>query len=555
MSVCFHSLLRLLSFLFKRAWTDVGPLGHQTGYQFGSDGVPSWGWGLVRVPHGVPVWVSRRANGVPHNFTGTSSVSPLPYHDTCDTHEIDLPSLVSVFSRTMADWMLVVVLLFIITQVGATSAPTSLADAIRDAIQPILHNLSQFKTWETRQTGVTNVSWGFAYMDANTSVQLCAGFSNNVTQTLCDPINDRYAFGSTTKTTTAVLILRLLDQGKIGSLDESIVTHANSYLRKISGGKSDLIEIFGPMIHNLTLRHLLSMHSGIPEYDNGKSARFATISVLSKRLLSRCQYVGQTRDFQNKHQSEDLSPEYILNLPNVKKWEFPPGARAHYSSTNYVLLGLVVANYQQAADWDRMNQREWVPNSTGNAFESMRFGIHGKCRNFSGSNGKYDGSTISGYQGRSYTWRNVDVRNLSVTQGWTCGNLVARPLDVAHFFWSLLGPGRQSTPLMSNAALSEMLDFQHGPYFDGQGEFSYGLGLMNFSTMLDWGFNRSGLFYGHNGLTYGFGAQSGYNYEHQFAVSWVNNNELWIGPNHKGQPDELYSTLVRVVQQHRRQHI
>ena len=173
---------------------------------------------------------------------------------------------------------MLVALLFITTQVVAIATPPSLADAIRDAIQPILFNLSQAKTWETRQDGVTNVSWGFAYMDANTSVQLCAGFSNNVTHTLCDPINDAYAFGSTTKTTTAVLILRLLDQGKIGSLDDSIVPHANSYLRRISGGKSDLIEIFGPMIHNLTLRHLLSMHSGIPEYDNGKSARLVTRS-------------------------------------------------------------------------------------------------------------------------------------------------------------------------------------------------------------------------------------------------------------------------------------
>ena len=81
---------------------------------------------------------------------------------------------------------------------------------------------------------------------------------------------------------------------------------------------------------------------------------------------------------------------YILNLPNVRKWEFSPGARAHYSSTNYVLLGLVVANYQQAPEWDRMDQREWVPQGLpGTAFSSLRFGIHGKCQNFSGSNGVY----------------------------------------------------------------------------------------------------------------------------------------------------------------------
>lgn len=425
----------------------------------------------------------------------------------------------------MRDWAAVLLLCWV---VAAARPNDSLAGAIHTAIQPILINLSRTTNWETRQDGVRNGAWGFAYRDANTTVQLCAGYANNLTQVPCDPAHDAYAYGSTTKTTTAVLILRLLDRGTIPSLDDSIVIHANSYLRRISQNRSDLVQIFGPLVHNLTIRHLLSMHSGIPEYDN-----------------------GATRDFQNEHQGLDLSPEYILNLPNVRKWEFSPGARAHYSSTNYVLLGLVVANYQQAPGWDRMDQREWVPQGLpGTAFSSLRFGIHGKCQNFSGSNGVYDGQTISGYQGKSYAWRHVDVRNLSVTQGWTCGNMVANPIDVAEFFWTLLGPGRHATPLLSEAALTQMLAFRHGPFFDGQAAFSYGLGMMNFSTM-DWGFGGGGLFYGHNGLTYGFGAQSGYNYDHEFAVSWANNNEIWIGPNHKGQQDVLYSTLVRVVKAHR----
>ena len=43
----------------------------------------------------------------------------------------------------------------------------------------------------------------------------------------------------------------------------------------------------------------------------------------------------------------------------------------------------------------------------------------------------------------------------------------------------------------------------------------------------------------------GFGAQSGFNYKHKFAVAWVNNNEVFIGPNHQG--DELYSALLGAV--------
>ena len=58
---------------------------------------------------------------------------------------------------------------------------------------------------------------------------------------------------------------------------------------------------------------------------------------------------------------------------------------------------------------------------------------------------------------------------------------------------------------------------------------------------------------GHNGLTYGFGAQSGYNFDYKFAVTWVNNFEKWIGPDavSTGGSNELYDVLVSVVKRHR----
>ena len=135
------------------------------------------------------------------------------------------------WATRMRDWAAVLLLCWV---VAAARPNDSLAGAIHTAIQPILINLSRTNNWETRQDGVRNGAWGFAYRDANTTVQLCAGYANNLTQVPCDPAHDAYAYGSTTKTTTAVLILRLLDRGTIPSLDDSIVIHANSYLRRIS---------------------------------------------------------------------------------------------------------------------------------------------------------------------------------------------------------------------------------------------------------------------------------------------------------------------------------
>lgn len=94
---------------------------------------------------------------------------------------------------------------------------------------------------------------------------------------------------------------------------------------------------------------------------------------------------------------------------------------------------------------------------------------------------------------------------------------------------------------------------QNQSYFGKSNYFGYGLGMMNFTSM-DWGFADEGLYYGHNGLTYGFGSQQGYNYPLEFAATWVNNWEKWIGPDNRGVPNELYTELCRIVRRHRQQY-
>jgi hypothetical protein len=99
--------------------------------------------------------------------------------------------------------------------------------------------------------------------------------------------------------------------------------------------------------------------------------------------------------------------------------------------------------------------------------------------------------------------------------------MLARPIDIAEFFWQLLGPSRRSYNLLDEATLEKMMTFVQGSIFgDYHGaSCGYGLGLMNFSNMT-WGFQdpNQGLFYGHNGLTYGFGSQSGYNAKYVCCV-------------------------------------
>ena len=262
------------------------------------------------------------------------------------------------------------------------------------------------------------------------------------------------------------------------------------------------------------------------------------------------------REYQNTHRAQDLDPIWILKNAN-RSFICEPGECGRYSSLNYVLLGLVLAQASGVPNWDMLDQRAW---HGGSEFTGMFYGVHGPMQNFSTATGRVSGS-VSGYQYARYHHQlpsaQADVSNMSSTQGWTCGNLVTTPAQVAAFFWDLLGPGQT---LLMPSTLQQMLQFYSCQYFGGngtcnknaRGSFGYGLGLMNFTSM-DWGFEEQGLYYGHNGLTYGFGSQSGFNYPLQFSASWVNNVEVWIGHDRWGQPgpNALYTRLCEVVRQYR----
>lgn len=175
-------------------------------------------------------------------------------------------------------------------------------------------------------------------------------FSDVTKKTPCSATDDVYAWGSTTKSGTATLILRLNETGGLG-LDDPFVPLANPFLKRISRGAADLLTLYDHRINDVTVRHLLQMSSGLNEYDD------ETIRL-----------------YQNTHRSTDLSPEWILFNSN-RSFACDPGTCGIYSSTNFVLLGLVIAQATGVADWDKLDQRAWVPTAPAKraaAFSSVR---------------------------------------------------------------------------------------------------------------------------------------------------------------------------------------
>jgi CubicO group peptidase (beta-lactamase class C family) len=322
--------------------------------------------------------------------------------------------------------------------------------------------------------------------------------------------------------------------------------HAISKLwQAISNGKLDLIQLYGPIINTVTIRQLLQMTAGIEEYDS-----------------------AQVRRYQNAHRLEDLSPLWVLkwvqNNTKLQKLRCKPGTCGVYSSTNYVLLGLVLARYQGAANWDVLDQRQWteqVPRQMpevqpGGSFDGMYYGMHGPYSGFTtaaASQGTH--STVHGYQpalrdSKCTTFSGcaaLDVFDISATGGWTCGNLVSTPTSAADFFWALLGPERTKYALLNDKSYAEFLAWKKYAYFSDYGmpAFGYGLGVMDFTSM-DWGFQSHGTYYGHSGVTYGFGSQSGVNLKYNFSASWISAAEVWMGPDpNSGQ--SVYIALVNAI--------
>jgi len=117
-------------------------------------------------------------------------------------------------------------------------------------------------------------------------------------------IKDKTRIGGITKTFVATAVLQLVDEGKIG-LDDAV----NKYLS------------FMPTGSKVTVRQLLNHSSGIFDAENDDP-------IFAKAVL--------------ENPSKKLSPQEIVEVSLAHKPYNQPGKGAHYSNTNYRLLGMIV---------------------------------------------------------------------------------------------------------------------------------------------------------------------------------------------------------------------
>lgn len=152
-------------------------------------------------------------------------------------------------------------------------------------------------------------------------------------------LSTRFAIASNTKQFTATAIMQLVEQNKI-SLDETIDKYFPDYK-------------YG---NKITIKNLLQMRSGIPDYLNELDLFMkdeATINLL-KEYENNVYYDKYVEDYR-------WSSEMILKNLYLTELIFEPGEEYDYCNTNYYLLGLIIEEVTGMSFEDYLNEYIFKP--------------------------------------------------------------------------------------------------------------------------------------------------------------------------------------------------
>ena len=258
------------------------------------------------------------------------------------------------------------------------------------------------------------------------------------------PLDGEIRIGSSTKTFTAVVILQLVQEGKI-NLEEPVETYLLGLLRGegIDGSK-------------ITIRQLLQHTSGLPEYTD---------------------QTGHEDPVANR--DNYYSPRDLLDFALKKPADFAPGSQWKYSNTNYVMLSLLA---------ERVTHRPLAEQITKRIIEPL-----GLAHTYYPGPGEEDirGTHPHGYHRRSQG-ELEDITRKDPSEAGGAGAIISTPSELNKFFQAVL-----DGTLLNQDSIAEMKKTVDA----GQPETGvdhYGLGII--STSLSCG----GTAWGHAGSIPGY---------------------------------------------------
>jgi len=275
---------------------------------------------------------------------------------------------------------------------------------------------------------------------------------------------DQFRTGSITKMYTAVVIMKMVEEGKF-SLNDALST-----LLPETSGKIEQAD-------KITLRHLLSHLSGIIDPPN-ESLSYQTEIINNPTYMYNASL-------------EDMLIKYVYG----KKLHFEPGTGYSYSNTNYWLLGLIAERKSGESIHQLISNYIFTPLSLTHTYIEKR----------------NDRNVVRGYVDFYNNGILMDVSQWDRAEGdgQADGGLITNAEELNKFMRALF-----EGQLVSLSTLEEMKKIQlpgcNSP------ECEYGLGLELWRT-------DAGIAYGHNGSLAGLEANVLY-YEETGGISVLYKN-------------------------------
>ncbi|MDE1192590.1 MAG: serine hydrolase [Arachidicoccus sp.] len=306
---------------------------------------------------------------------------------------------------------------------------------------------------------------GYSYIDDNKKIAANA--------------DTKYRIGSITKMFTAVIIFRLIEEGKL-SLDTKLAK-------------------FYPQIPNadkITIEMLLRHRSGLYNYVDD----FVSTDTVDKKNYNYDDYLLMNN---LGWLTNPLSKDSILNIIKNGEVHFQPNTKVQYCNSGYWLLGRIIENITHESFTKNVKKR-----------------IVGKINLKNTYVGKQYDKNKSKKQAESYfycgEWNKID--DIYLPNASAAGAILSTPTDLVKFIQSLF-----ASKLISKESLSKMTSFID--MTDSSIMNHFGMGIMTIPFGEDVGL-------GHAGDTYGEHSMLVYFQKYNLIIAYtINGNSNFLASN------------------------
>ena len=245
------------------------------------------------------------------------------------------------------------------------------------------------------------------------------------------PLDGEVRIGSNTKTFVAVVIMKMVEEGKV-KLDEPIETYLPGLIKGqgVDGKK-------------ITVRQLLQHTSGLPEF----------LSELPDFFAIRNDYV---------------SPRDILDMALTRPAQFAPGAKFTYTNTNYIVLGLLAERVAKRPIAEQIEVKIVKP-----------LGLKHTYMPKDGEKA-FRGKHPHGYHTRdNKPGKLEDITEVDPSWAWAAGSMISTPSELNKFTQAL-----HSGKLLRQASVTEM---KKVVATDKDGTYGLGIFSNKLSCGVAWG--------------------------------------------------------------------